>query len=238
MLRQHHEESFASAEPDERLQQNANDLISFVWVTSAHDDLSTALNSYIVTALRLAVPIEFVLVNNGYNEAVLDTAISLIQDKGIPVTTVQLHAHSPDSVALSAACRAAKGNRMVTLPSYLQVAPDGLIEMVALSETDLDFVASVRVARVDGKSEQAKSRWFNRAVRWLSGISLRDLNSGLKVFKREVIEGVPSTATFTFTFRFWLQNKDSELAKLKSNTWRNVTERADLECTAVELSTC
>ena len=191
MLRQHHEESFATTESDERPLPESGDLISLVWIASTQDDLSVALNAYVATALRLADTVEFVLVNNGCSEHVLDTAVKQIQDASIPVTTVQLHAHSHDSVALSAACRAAKGNRIVTLPSYLQVAADGLVEMISLSKSELDFVASVRVSRVDGISEQAKSRWFNRAVRWISGIHLRDLNSGLKVFNREVIEGVP-----------------------------------------------
>ena len=191
MLRQHHEESFVTVEPCGRLKAEANEeLVSLVWVAVTHGD-PAAIAAYIAAAVLLNRKVEFVLVNNGCGDSALDSAIELIQEADIPVTMVQLHSRCPDSVALSTACRAAHGQFIVTLPSYLQVVPTALTDMVGRLGTGLDFVASVRVSRVDGKSEQAKSYWFNRAVRWISGIHLHDLNSGLKAFNREVIEGVP-----------------------------------------------
>ncbi|MCA9211733.1 MAG: glycosyltransferase [Planctomycetales bacterium] len=192
MLRQHHEESFAVPDlASAQSPQASEDLVSLVWVMSADKDNESTLSAYIATALRLACNVEFILVNNGSPEGTLLPAVESLKHASIPVTTVQLHTKSPDSVALSTACRAANGQRIATLPPYLQVASDGLVEMIARSESELDFVASVRVPRVDGKTEQAKSMWFNRVVRWASGIDLRDLNSGLKVFRREVIDGIP-----------------------------------------------
>ena len=189
MLRQHHEESFAA--PDSDVRDGSSDLVSLIWMKSSGESPSDALREYVVVASRLDVPVEFVLVNNGGPESELADEVRIVAAADMPVTVVHLHGRSPDSVALSAACRAAKGDRIATLPYYLQVSATKLSEMIERSRTEFDFVASVRVARVDGKSGQAKSWWFNRAVRWISGIELRDLNSGLKVFHRSVVDGVP-----------------------------------------------
>jgi hypothetical protein len=52
-------------------------------------------------------------------------------------------------------------------------------------------VASWRTPRIDSKSEQTKSRIFNWIAAWFSGVRLHDINSGLRVMRREVIEHLP-----------------------------------------------
>src|SRR5262249_15521649 len=53
-----------------------------------------------------------------------------------------------------------------------------------------DLVSGWKRDRQDPLSKTLPSRLFNRVTGWLTGLRLRDFNSGFKVYRREVVEEV------------------------------------------------
>ena len=110
-----------------------------------------------------------------------------------PSKLLQLHRTAGDSVAISAAYREASGEILVLLPPYVQVDPSDIEGMVKeVKEGRLDYVASWRDPRIDSRVAAKMSHMFNWLTRRASDVNLHDINSGLRVLKREILDEVPS----------------------------------------------
>jgi glycosyltransferase involved in cell wall biosynthesis len=77
---------------------------------------------------------------------------------------------------------------VVTLDADLQDDPAELPKLIQRLEDGCDLVSGWKRERQDPLSKTLPSRLFNRATAWLTGLDLRDFNSGFKVYRREVVE--------------------------------------------------
>lgn len=94
------------------------------------------------------------------------------------------------SSALAAGFRRATGRCVATLDADLQDDPAELPEMVARIDAGADLVSGWKRKRNDPWEKRLPSKFFNHVTRWLSGIPLHDFNSGIKAYRREVVENV------------------------------------------------
>ena len=94
------------------------------------------------------------------------------------------------SAALAAGFRRARGRYVATLDADLQDDPAELPEMVRRLEAGADLVSGWKRKRHDPWEKRIPSKFFNRITRWMSGIPLHDFNSGIKAYRREVVESV------------------------------------------------
>ena len=103
---------------------------------------------------------------------------------------VQFRRNYGKSAALAAGFGRAGGRYVATLDADLQDDPAELPEMVARLEAGADLVSGWKRKRNDPWEKRLPSKFFNRVTRWLSGIPLHDFNSGIKCYRREVVESV------------------------------------------------
>lgn len=94
------------------------------------------------------------------------------------------------SAALAAGFCRARGRYVATLDADLQDDPAELPAMVARLEAGADLVSGWKRKRHDPWEKRIPSKFFNRITRWMSGIPLHDFNSGIKAYRREVVESV------------------------------------------------
>jgi len=94
------------------------------------------------------------------------------------------------SAALAAGFARANGRFVATLDADLQDDPAELPEMVARLEAGADLVSGWKRKRNDPWEKRLPSKFFNRITRWTSGIPLHDFNSGIKAYRREVVESI------------------------------------------------
>ncbi len=94
------------------------------------------------------------------------------------------------SAALAAGFRRATGRCVATLDADLQDDPAELPEMMSRLDAGADLVSGWKRKRHDPWEKRIPSKFFNRVTRWLSGIPLHDFNSGIKAYRREVVESV------------------------------------------------
>ena len=166
--------------------------LSFVVVCDAHTgELAEALQGYSEVIETLPQSCELILVNCGVPPHDWHAAKNVMHTAGMPITVVTVNRAISRSAALSVAVQHSGGEVIVALPSYLQCQPESIRSVVAMIDEGYDYVASKRVNRVDEKREQTRSNFFNRAVRAISGLHLSDINSGLKAFRREVVDTIP-----------------------------------------------
>lgn len=177
-------------------------LVSFLVVFSdADDDAQTVLRHYKDHQVLQRWPSELVIVNNGLGSRVNEEIRSILDETGIAWTVVEIHSTSNESTAFSEGLRATKGDVIVTLPPYLQVAPADIEPMVQkILDDELDFVASWRHDRVDSEKDAWKSRVFNWLSARLSSHQLHDINSTLRAIKREIVDDV---TIYGDLHRFW-----------------------------------
>jgi hypothetical protein len=123
------------------------------------------------------------------SEAAADVEKVLLQH-GISGRVLNLHRDCDESTAIQVGMSASHGELIALLPSYLQSDPANFGSMVA--EIDrADYVASWRSPRIDTRRDAFSSSIFNIVTRKLTGVPLHDINSGLRLMKREVAESVP-----------------------------------------------
>jgi glycosyltransferase involved in cell wall biosynthesis len=107
------------------------------------------------------------------------------------VRVVRLRRNFGKAAALAAGFAQARGERIVTLDADLQDDPAEIPGLLAKLEEGFDLVTGWKRRRSDPLSRRLLSRLFNRAVGWLSGLRLHDMNCGLKAYRAEVVRGLP-----------------------------------------------
>ncbi len=95
------------------------------------------------------------------------------------------------SAALAVAFSRVRGRLVLTLDGDLQDDPAELPELHrALDEKHLDLVSGWKAARRDPWTKTLPSRLFNAVAGRVTGARLHDLNCGLKLYRREVVEAL------------------------------------------------
>ena len=91
----------------------------------------------------------------------------------------------------------ARGAVVATCDADLQDDPGEIPGMMAMLESEpCDLVSGWKKQRNDPASKRWPSKLFNAVVSATSGVKLHDMNCGLKVYRREVVEDLPVYGEF------------------------------------------
>jgi len=97
------------------------------------------------------------------------------------------------STALQAGFDAAQGDIIVTLDGDLQNEPRDIPRLIELlrSRPEIDAISGWRIDRQDsGLSRKLPSQLANALISWVTGVRLHDYGCALKVYRREIVEGL------------------------------------------------
>ena len=172
--------------------KNTASSISYIWMlTDNSGDVEATIDCYANAIQEQSLPGSLTVVNNGLGDRISHLVSQRLRQNQIPATMVNFNVASPESVVFTMALKETSGDIVVVLPSYPQSDPQDISRMLDALNDGLDYVASWRTPRVDSKKEQRRSSLFNSITRLLSGIELHDINSGLRVMRREVVADLP-----------------------------------------------
>jgi glycosyltransferase involved in cell wall biosynthesis len=130
---------------------------------------------------------EVVYIDDGSTDGSLEQLRALLNaDHRVRVVTFARNFGKAE--ALSAGFREATGEVIVTMDADLQDDPREIPRLVAALATGFDMVNGWKRERRDPASKTVPSRVFNAVAGWATGVHLRDLNSGLKAYRRAVVE--------------------------------------------------
>jgi len=127
---------------------------------------------------------EILLVNDGSTDETLRRARSLYESH-LFVRVIDLVRNCGKAVALREGVRRARGDLVAFFDADLQYTPRDLVKMVSRLNNGIDFVNGSRDYNGYGASRTAFSRLYNKVVRLLFRMQLRDSNCGIKDSKRQ-----------------------------------------------------
>jgi hypothetical protein len=80
---------------------------------------------------------------------------------------------------------------VVTLPAYRRVTPAGIVQMIRRVESGTEMVVAVRSTEAEPWVNRAQRRVVHGLVRQVVGGSFRDLGSGVRAMRRDVLRQIP-----------------------------------------------
>lgn len=166
--------------------------VTYVWICDRADiDFNATIDCYLAVMRDETLPWTLLVINNGQGERVTHEISEKLKVESVDSTLINFNVRSPESTAMAIALKQTDGDVVVLLPGYPQSDPNDIPRMMDAIHNGKDYVASVRSPRIDSRQSQRKSWLFNAITRRLSGINVSDINSGLRVMRREVIENLP-----------------------------------------------
>ncbi len=133
---------------------------------------------------------EILLIDDGSNDGSWGTVNTL--SKEFPaIKALRFKRNYGKSAALHCGFQASSGNVIITMDADLQDSPDeipGLYKMI--TEEGYDLVSGWKKKRYDPFIKRSTSKVYNWAARKVTGISLNDMNCGLKAYRSEVVKSI------------------------------------------------
>ena len=124
--------------------------------------------------------------------------------EGCPVLTIRQETNRGKGAALFRGFRAASGEKIAFLDADLEISPAYLLEFLRQME---ESGAEVIIGSRDSEANEfpllrrLMSRMYRRTIAFLFGLSVTDTQTGIKLFRREVLESVaPRMTVSRFAF--------------------------------------
>src|SRR5437762_1468900 len=151
-------------------------------VALLYDELRSALES-------LHTEWEAIFVDDGSTDGTF-AALTRLHNGSSNVRAVRLRRHFGKAAALGAGFDQAHGETVVTIDGDLQDDPAEIPRLLAKLDEGFDLVSGWKTHRRDPLPRRVLSRIFNSVTSRFSGVRLHDMNSGLKAYRAEVVQGL------------------------------------------------
>ena len=132
--------------------------------------------------------VEIVFVNDGSTDSSQQSIERAILDNST-WKMINLYRNYGKSIALQAGIECSSGEIIGTLDADLQDDPKEIAKLIDLSDK-FDLVIGWKKNRLDPLEKRIASKIFNFFIRVFSGLKIKDSNTGIKIFKREVAESL------------------------------------------------
>ncbi len=176
--------------PTPNKNQNHGTISVVVPVFDEKDSLPELVRRLDSVLSKLGNNYEIILVNDGSQDGSLAVMQDLF-DQFNQVVVVNLRRNFGKSAALSAGFSVSQGDIIVTIDADLQDQPEEIPNLLDKLNQDYDLISGWKANRQDSLGKKLWSRIFNATLRLFTGIKIHDINCGLKVYRREVIELLP-----------------------------------------------
>jgi len=134
---------------------------------------------------------EIIFVNDGST----DSSWKIIKDLSLQdehIKGIAFRRNYGKAAALHTGFRKAQGDVIVTMDADLQDSPEEIPELYRMvTEEDYDIVSGWKKKRYDNVlMKNIPSKIYNWTARKVSGLSLHDMNCGLKAYRKEVVKDI------------------------------------------------
>lgn len=133
---------------------------------------------------------EVLLIDDGSNDGSW-ASVSALSKQYPEVKGLRFKRNYGKSAALHCGFQAAQGDVVITMDADLQDSPDEIPGLYAMITKDgFDLVSGWKRKRYDPFVKRTTSKVYNYAARKVTGISLNDMNCGLKAYRSEVVKSI------------------------------------------------
>ncbi|MBN1779908.1 glycosyltransferase [bacterium] len=153
------------------------------------DQVDTLIGSLVQVFEKTGSAFEVVCVDDGSLDETVVKLIKLTR-QDTRVRVIRMRDTFGESAAMEAALRYSTGTRILYMSSRVRVNPESLPGLLDRLDHGYDLVMGWRYPRRDFLLNRAISWLFNRLASRLSKVRLHDINSGVFVARREVLERI------------------------------------------------
>jgi glycosyltransferase involved in cell wall biosynthesis len=171
--------------------REARPQLSFVVpVYDEAESLATLHQEIVHAAEAQGLSFEVLYVDDGSRDG-SDRVLVGLADQDARVRVASFRRNFGKSAALALAFGRARGEYVMTLDADLQDDPAELANLMrTMEEGGYDVVSGWKVQRRDPWTKTVPSKLFNAVTARATGTRLHDMNCGLKLYRREVVEAI------------------------------------------------
>lgn len=142
------------------------------------------------------ISFEFIFVAPANMRAQLDPLIPLRQ-KGEPIVLFEAARFVGEAALLRSALQHARGEVILVLAAYRRVAAGAIPLLLRAIDAGADLVVAQRSVTGEAVANRIQRRMVHAIIRALVGGSFRDLGSGVRAYRREVLSELPLYGEFS-----------------------------------------
>jgi glycosyltransferase involved in cell wall biosynthesis len=166
-----------------------DELVSVVIsVGERHDSIRELMEDYDRAIRKCISDYEYILVIDGEHPDVIEALNEFAVDRQ-NVRIVQLARSFGDAVAFSIGFDTARGQLIMTLPSYYQVEPKAIPKLVSALD-EVDMIEGRRWPRQDSKLNRFSTWLYHAFLRVVTGHKFRDIGCCARIMRRQVADDV------------------------------------------------
>ena len=155
-------------------------------ISERHDDMKTLYSLYAAELKALHKDFEFIFILDGiFSQAYKD--LMKLKNGGNPLHIIKFTKAFGESAALMEGFRQAKGDKILTLPSYIQSEPKDLSKVFKVYDEGNDLVITRRFPRKDPVFNRIQSSAYHFLVRKMTGAPFKDITSGMRLINKKII---------------------------------------------------
>jgi dolichol-phosphate mannosyltransferase len=167
-------------------------------VTERPHDLAWLFRTFSPELVAAARPFEFVFVVEPWAHSYAEVLEPLVS-AGEPIRVLEVGQTMGEAALLDAAASSCSSPIVVTLPAYPRVVPGALQRLIEEVEGGADLASAVRVSRDASLVNRIQNRLFHGLLGRLGGHGFRDVASGVRAIRRDILADLPLYGDF---FRF------------------------------------
>lgn len=132
---------------------------------------------------------EIIFVDDGSADSTYEQ-LKKVAEKSSRVHLIKMRSTFGESSAFNAGLKHSRGEIIVYFTTRVSINPYGLLKLLDRLKDKNDLIIGWRHPRRDAKLNQIISKVFNYITGKLSRLKLHDINSGVMVFTRQVLEDI------------------------------------------------
>lgn len=133
---------------------------------------------------------DYVFIDDGSTDGSFETLKTIKKSSKETMVLIRFRKNSGKSMALTEGFHAATGNIIITLDADLQDDPMELPKLMEVLNQGNDVVVGWRRQRQDHQGKLHLSHIFNRVVSHIARVPLHDMNCGMKILRKQVVEEI------------------------------------------------
>ena len=141
------------------------------------------------TLATIGRPYEIIFVDDGSRDASF-TVLRALYEADEHVRVVRFRRNFGKTPALVAGFQKAHGEIVFTMDGDLQDDPTEIPAFLEKLAEGYDLVSGWKYPRHDPITKTLPSFFFNRMVRWTTGVKLHDMNCGFKAYRHEILDDI------------------------------------------------
>ncbi|MGH7629358.1 MAG: hypothetical protein ACREOF_08195 [Gemmatimonadales bacterium] len=179
----------------ERSAGAGTDMVSLIIpVTERPEPLEELYREFTEPFRRAGRPFEALVVVQPWARALAAPLSHLGADE--PIRVLETGQAAAETALIRLAASEARGSIMLILPAYRRVEPEGLLTLVEAVTQGADVATARRWPRRDPWINRLQNRAFHALLGGLSGSTLRDVASGVRAMRGEVLRELPLYGDF------------------------------------------